>query len=316
MNNQRICVICHLYYQDLWQEIKEYLLNLQDITGFDLFITCCEYNEHLFKNIKLSFNKNVNITIDIVDNKIRVADIYPFIHILNKINLDNYDLVYKIHTKQSFTNIKVKLPHFSKCRFYVGENFWRDFLINAILGKNNINKILDMFKKDKKLGCAGFYPLLITRPNDPSSHPDFKNCNPEVNFKKIKTFQYFAGTIFVVRAEILKCLQGTLQVSDFILPATDKFSPLAYIIEVYLGFIVNAQGYKFGSTYNFIHKFILTLLSHNDLLSLYKIYANKFILQNAKPRNAVTKRVSKGRGKSCISACFRDEKMLKKLLRY
>lgn len=66
MEKKRLCVILHLYYQNMWDEIKEYLINLQNISGFDLFITCIEENNNLFNDIYNSFNKSVNVKIDLV----------------------------------------------------------------------------------------------------------------------------------------------------------------------------------------------------------------------------------------------------------
>ena len=161
MEKKRLCVILHLYYQNMWDEIKEYLINLQNISGFDLFITCIEENNNLFNDIYNSFNKSVNIKIDLVKNT-KGADVYPFFHILNKINLDDYSLIFKIHTKQNFTRkLTCRLPKITNVKFYVGYKLWRNFLLEAILGKQNIPLILETFKKNNKTGMMGFDPLLV-----------------------------------------------------------------------------------------------------------------------------------------------------------
>lgn len=49
----RKVVIFHLYYHELWEKIKPYLLNLQEISSFDLFITTtAAENKGLFEEIK------------------------------------------------------------------------------------------------------------------------------------------------------------------------------------------------------------------------------------------------------------------------
>lgn len=50
----RKVVIFHLYYHELWEKIKPYLLNLQAISPFDLFITTTKENKELFSEIKQS----------------------------------------------------------------------------------------------------------------------------------------------------------------------------------------------------------------------------------------------------------------------
>lgn len=50
----RKAVVFHLYYHELWEKIKPYLLNLQEIGAFDLYITTPVENKELFNSIKQS----------------------------------------------------------------------------------------------------------------------------------------------------------------------------------------------------------------------------------------------------------------------
>lgn len=276
MNKKRILVILHLYYQDLWDEIKNYLLNLQNYTNFDLHITCVEKNEQLFNNILSSFSKNVNIKIEILEN-IKGADIYPFIHVINQINLDNYDFVYKLHTKQTFPVLNVKIKE-AKLMFYIGHNLWRDFLFNAILGKEKIKKVFKIFEKKPKSGAIGFGPLFIETSIDKNDR-FYKRSAKKCKFNDIQKSKCFAGTAFIIRGELLKCIQNIYSKEDFIEETNRKFVDLAYFIEGFLGYIVEAQGYKLVSSYPCYTKFILTLLSHKHLKKLYMFYVNRFILK-------------------------------------
>ena len=52
----RKAVVFHLYYHELWEKIKPYLLNLQEIGAFDLYITTPVENKELFDSIKQSFS--------------------------------------------------------------------------------------------------------------------------------------------------------------------------------------------------------------------------------------------------------------------
>lgn len=62
----RKAVVFHLYYHELWEKIKPYLLNLQEIGAFDLYITTPVENKELFNSIKQSFSCAVNIYIYIL----------------------------------------------------------------------------------------------------------------------------------------------------------------------------------------------------------------------------------------------------------
>lgn len=281
-DSKRHCVILHLYYQYMWDEIKEYLLNLQEVSDFDLFITCTEENIELFEKIYSSFNSNVNIKIDLIENT-KGADIYPFFYILNKINLDNYNLVYKIHTKQNFSNkIHRRLPNITNIKFYIGYKLWRIFLLEAILGKNNVIDVINLFNNNPQTGMAGFGPLLVKyRTSQHMEYPyNFDTISSEYKFKQLEEFKYYVGTIFTIRAHLLKCLQNKYTKSDFEIKTDEKFIRLAWIMEAFLGYIVEAQGYKIESIYNDKKiKFIMEFLSHKITLFLYKYYINHYIFK-------------------------------------
>ena len=48
----RKAVVFHLYYHELWEKIKPYLLNLQEIGSFDLYVTSPVENAELFDSMK------------------------------------------------------------------------------------------------------------------------------------------------------------------------------------------------------------------------------------------------------------------------
>ena len=280
MNNKRTCVILHLFYQDMWDEIKEYLLNLQEITSFDLFITCTNDNKDLFDNIKRTFNKNNNIYIEVIENT-KGADIYPFLYIINKINLNDYDLIYKLHSKQNITNeLTCRLPSFTNTRFYIGHKIWRNLLLEAILGKNHIKKVRDAFSNNK-IGMSGFGPLLIkfnTEKYDIFPNK-FEEISSKYNFKYIEDHKCYVGTIFVIRANLLKCLQNKYDISNFQTNTNEKFATITWQMEHLFGYIVEAQGYKIYNSFLNINKFIMGILSSKRTLFLYKYYLNNFIFK-------------------------------------
>ncbi|MDE5681140.1 MAG: rhamnan synthesis F family protein [Mailhella sp.] len=96
----RKAVVFHLYYHELWEKIKPYLLNLQEIGSFDLYVTSPVENAELFDSIKQSFSDTVNIYI----LKNVGADLYPFFEVINSLDLEQYDILYKIHTKRNVNN--------------------------------------------------------------------------------------------------------------------------------------------------------------------------------------------------------------------
>lgn len=88
----------HLYYIDMWPEIKEKLANIT--VSYDLFVTLNNRNERLQQDI-LNFKNDA--VIQIVDN--RGFDVGPFIKLLNSVDLDQYDYIIKLHTKRNMPKV-------------------------------------------------------------------------------------------------------------------------------------------------------------------------------------------------------------------
>ena len=106
-------VILHLFYPDLWDEIKLYLNNLGE--GFDLFVSVCGDNSDAIRGIILK---------DYPDSFVckfenRGRDIGPFMEIYPVI-AEHYRYICKIHSKKS--------PHLS------AGDVWRQSLYSELLG--------------------------------------------------------------------------------------------------------------------------------------------------------------------------------------
>lgn len=97
----KIAVHLHLFYEELWPEIKLYLKNLE-CYNFDLFITYPEkISEEILKDIK-GFKSNVYL----FNTPNKGFDLGPFIYFLHKINLNSYDIIFKLHTKRNICCIQ------------------------------------------------------------------------------------------------------------------------------------------------------------------------------------------------------------------
>ena len=258
-------VILHLYYHELWENIKPYLINLKQISEFDLYVTTTAHNEKLFKEITGLFNA-VILTVDNAG-----ADLYPFFYVINSINLDNYDIIYKIHSKRNVKQRrKIKGVN-------CGLHYWRECMLNDILGSKNIEKRLQDFIDDKNLGASGYAPYLITFSLSESSSLTYSDAVSCSNLKKISSFKYYGGTIFMARAGLFKCLQHKFTIEDFVSDTNERFSEFTYFCEALLGYCIAAQGYDYKKGSRLL-KAVLILLSHRITYPLYKFFVNKFIL--------------------------------------
>jgi len=217
----KILIHLHLYYKDqadmFAQKIKSALTG-HDVT-YDLFITTNEINIET-KQIFISFKPDTKFII--VKNI--GADIFPFITVLNSVDLNYYDYLIKLHTKK--VTDKVYCP---SCFYYIEHKFWRDYL-TQFLTLENMKKILMRFEQDKELGMVADHRIIL------------KNADNK--------FKYPAGTMFIARAHIFNSLKqvnfdeskfSTYKNSDVPFSHYDQF---LYQMEQTVGNCANANGLK------------------------------------------------------------------------
>lgn len=235
----KVCVCLHLYYMEMIPEIKRYMDNLD---SYDLYITTSIDRRVDEQEIKKEFPDA-----QIIYTKNAGFDIYPFVCFLRYINLNNYDLVVKLHTKK---DIPIE---YSLNGYNLSGVWWRYYLYNSILGsKKRVKKIIKMFDKNDKLGFVGSKELII-RDSDIDKDIDMKcvkNVMDELNLNIIKK-EFLAGSIFVIRAKLLLPLQERdYHESDFppYLPRT--WNELPYCLERCFGMMISAQGYVLKGLYS------------------------------------------------------------------
>lgn len=93
--NSDIAVILHIHYAELWDEISNYLENLEFV-GFDLYVTITGTECGVFDKIR---SKYPTADITLMDNRGR--DVLPFIKTMKRISRLGYKYACKIHSKRS-----------------------------------------------------------------------------------------------------------------------------------------------------------------------------------------------------------------------
>lgn len=221
--NKKILVILHLFYPGSWIEIKEYLKNLGNY-NWHLIIT---YPKPLgykfdFKDIK-DFKENVKV----IGYENRGYDVAPFIFAINDIDLEEYDVVFKIQSK----GVGRKKIFIYKQLF-----FYRDWFLNlfeGILGVKNIDKVIDSVGNDE-------YDISAAR-NLFVMDPTHKRHIVESSLEKkdliiAEKYHFVAGTCFAVSSSFLKKNISNIKVEmeEFKkIPSTRGMS-LAHVLERYI----------------------------------------------------------------------------------
>lgn len=257
---KHILVHVHIFYTNQIDYIINHLSNIT--LPYDLYVTLIEHNEKLEAKIK-RFNQNSHI--EIVEN--RGYDVWPFIQILQKINLDNYSYIIKLHTKRKFPFSPSSLGN--GYRIYL--DTWRKSLYAFLASKKTFNKCIDSFNRYPKLG-------MITSKNMIHNRKDFDGVTSyaKSNFPKyifnMEQFSFVAGTMFICRANIMKPIQRMeLTANLFEVPNKSHSTQLAHVLERSFGEVVYFSGYYIDDTFsNKLTKFNF-ILTPNLLHLLAKI---------------------------------------------
>lgn len=230
--SSRILVILHLYYQQSWKEIKEYLLNLGDYS-FDLIVTVTEGNTD---PAVLGDVRAFPHTRQIIPCKNQGFDLGPFFRVLNEVDLDAYDIVFKLQsksTKRSWIYIYRQLF------------FRRDWFVNlyeGILSAENAHLAVDALSGDGNIGLVAAENLIV--PDPPHKKALIHGQAVSRGLPMPEDYRFVAGTCFAVRACCLKPIQDMhIQLQDFQNTLASRGLSFAHFIERYLCACVNNQGY-------------------------------------------------------------------------
>lgn len=196
--NNRIAVHFHLYYEDLLDEFIGYLNNIK--MPFDLFVTIVNESDELIGKLKRAFPD-----IKILQVKNKGKDIGGFLEALEIFNLDEYDLVLKIHTKKSLHDKKYYQLLRNNLRICIQDgDEWRHELLDSILGSPEVvDDIITIFKNRPDIGLIGNEKYL-SFDRDVNKELYDKLCD-ELGVGNRSIF--IAGTMFWIRGSVLKLLK-------------------------------------------------------------------------------------------------------------
>ncbi len=261
----KIAVHLHLYYLEQTDYFIGKLRNI-GTTPFDLFVTMVVDNAAIQQKIR-AFKPDSQIWI--VEN--RGYDVGPFIDFINRINLDKYDYILKLHTKGGAsswaTNMKLN-------GFCLNNTDWRHLLMQAVL-KNRAQVIrnLKRFEKDATISLIGSSACRSDK------FSLYKKLLPQINgiiercgLAPIANCEFIAGTIFWARAKIFKPLQGRFCLTDF--EPTDghvKEGALAHAMERVFGILATQKDGRIEG----VKAPFLFFVKHSINWLLRLIYQNK-----------------------------------------
>ena len=178
------CVILHLYYPDMWDEILTYLSNLGK--RFDLFVTI-PYEVNITEDVIRAHFPQVQI----YRCENRGRDIAPFLSVFSAVSELNYKYICKIHTKKS-----VYLT--------TGQEWQRDMMDKLLGTPETVAEIKRAFDRNADWGLIGPHGHVV--PHDFYWTQNAENVIRLAQSLDIPTesieFSYVAGSMFWFRPVI------------------------------------------------------------------------------------------------------------------
>ena len=204
---KKSAVILHLYYTDLANEFIKTLRRFT--TPFDLFVTVCQKDGNVERLMKAFPHAKILV----VPNRGR--DVGPFVEVLNQMDLTQYEVVFKIHSKKvCLKNDDGKRNNIIKIMFNLPDgDAWRKELVSSFMGSAPIiTRVLYLFRQYPRIGMVGGWKF----------HKSHGPLNPKEFFRLCYLwglphhYEFFAGTMFAIRASALAVLKDKhLTMADF-----------------------------------------------------------------------------------------------------
>ncbi len=188
MSNFRIAVCIHLYYEDMWFDIHNYIQNIK--SEFDLFITC---RPAVFQSVK-GVVKESFPTAEVVSVDDFGMDVIPFLKLVSDYHLDDYNVVLKLHTKNRKTPDRAEQGR---------------IIFEGLCGTPELcDQIVKEFKSNEELGMVG--PALMLRSADKLMYGNRSTVRSLLDILgySLTDWHFFAGTMFWIRGVALKRICG------------------------------------------------------------------------------------------------------------
>lgn len=230
----RLLVVLHAYYHE---KVDYFIEKLRNINGcqWDVVVTYVTSSEETEKKMR---ELNPSARFYQVANS--GYDILPFIEVLKKVNLEDYDYVLKLHTKRDLSH-----------KIYINSvnlfgSAWRDYLVDSLLkSPRRFRKNLNRLRANRKVGMLCSYEMYkeldLVLPEDTF---DLENEAKRIGLR-LGCTTFCAGSIFMAKADALKRLLTIEFASDAWshVPKSNSNGSMAHVYERMICYIVRDAGY-------------------------------------------------------------------------
>jgi lipopolysaccharide biosynthesis protein len=263
--SHRLAAVVHIFFYDLWPELRDALGNIPE--EFDLIctITLREDYEELRNEILFDFPHA-----RVIPFPNHGRDLFPFTYLCNSGLLENYEAICKLHTKKSLHRLD-------------GDK-WRDHLVGSILpSKEGTRKLLEKFLADPQVG------FLVADGQIFSDEKWWGSNQARLQQELLRiglnaddhSLRFAAGSIYWVKPEVLRPLRWMgLEASEFEVEAGQLDGTLAHGVERVLGFCAQIAGKEILQVTELLqkeeNKSVAPEVFSNNELKYYALYLPQF----------------------------------------
>ena len=192
----KILTHLHVFYHDQVDYFIEKLKNINGI-NWDLVVTFSSPSAETEAKIRKFKPDAVFLQTENIG-----YDIYPFIHVIRNINLDEYDYVIKLHTKRAVRKCRVNVIPLKGWE-------WRNALVDGVLySPGHFKKVIQTLEQNPDVGMISNL-LTYSKRNWDSYSPWIENEMKKLGLE-CKDNHFCMGTMMIARSSVLKPLQNPL----------------------------------------------------------------------------------------------------------
>lgn len=232
----RTAVIVHVFYPEFWPELARCIRNI----GGDREIFVTYSDEASVAGARRDFPEA-----RFVRCENRGYDVWPFLKVLQDLDLPAYDLVVKLHTKRDIDQ-DLALNH-----AWLADARWRELLLSFVRTPANWRRTLRKLA-EPGVGMVADRRLVFDRNvTGPKFAATFDRAKAELerlSGRAIADGLYVAGTMFAARAEALAPLRLWRHAAeDFEAYGGHERETHAHVMERTLGLSVSAAGLRIAA---------------------------------------------------------------------
>lgn len=237
-----LCIV-HVFYPEFWPELAVCLRNVDG--PVDLIVTYVDETKGIPEMVRRDFPSARFV---LCEN--RGFDVWPFFKALQTVDLSEYSILVKLHTKRDVKRDGKPLL-FNHCLF--SGSAWREYLLGFIRDKVTWKETKARLSMPG-IGMVADRHVIIGKMDTPWTNTRRSMDEAVVFVENLYDApvaakpRFVAGTMFAARPSVFaKLLAKGWSAEDFSQSVRDKTEQTAHLLERALGIVVTAEGFRLDS---------------------------------------------------------------------